>query len=184
MRDRDETGLREVLVELDADLERQERTIADRRRRVADLLARPSDVAVSDRVAGLLGEVGRAVPDAPPDALARERELLEMLEASRDAASFDKFPGQYRQMLADPEALAQLSSVAARFEALADVEPEAPQVAELAGLLADVGAAQILYQPAGDDAWQPTWSAFLATLPPAQRRCMELAWELRARVAP
>lgn len=46
--------LRQVLVQLDADLARQEQAIGERRRRLANLLAREGDLAVSDEVADVL----------------------------------------------------------------------------------------------------------------------------------
>lgn len=177
-----EHGLRQVLVELDEDLARQEAALRGRRERLAELLAREVDLTASDRVADLLRDVASAVPGVDAAALARERELLEMVEATSGAEQFAEVAEQYRTALADPDQLARMTGLATRFEALAGADPADPEVESLATELAAVGLGQP--EPAErDDGWRPAWEAFLATLPPAQRRCMELGWEVRARCA-
>lgn len=176
-----EGELREVLADLDADLAEQERAIAERRRRLAGLRARSGDLAASEEVVDLLREVSAAAPGASAEELARERDLLEMVEAMNEPERFAEFAGQYRQALADPEQLEQMTALAARFEALAEADAANPRVEELARDLADAGLGQFPDDAPQDESWKPAWAAFLATLPPAQRRCMQLGWERRSR---
>lgn len=180
----EDSELRQVLIELDTDLARQEQAIRDRRRRLAGLLARDADLAVSGDLADLLRQLSAVVPAAVPAEVARERELLEMAEVSAGPNRFAEVAAQYRAALADPAQLALMRGLAARFEALADADPADPEVLGLAQELADAGLDQFPQGPAGhDQSWRAGWEAFLATLPPAQRRCMKLGWEIRSRCA-
>ena len=111
--------------------------------------------------------------------MARERELLEVV-GTTTGARFGAFAAQYRAALADPEQLAVMQALAARFEVLATTDPDHPEVGALAGDLARIGAEQFPGPP-DEDWWQPGWQAFLVTLPPAQRRCLELGWERASR---
>lgn len=175
--------LRQVLVQLDADLARQEQAIGERRRRLANLLAREGDLAVSDEVADVLRQFTAAVSEAAPEQVAQERELLEMIEVTNGPERFAEVAAQYGAALADPERLSVMQALAARFDALAQADPGDPEVAALAADLADVGLEQFPQQPADENSWRPAWEAFLATLPAAQRRCMELGWQRRSLCA-
>jgi len=86
--------LREVLAELDVDLADQERVLGERRRRLAELLDRPSHLAVSDEVVRLLRDLSAASPELTPAALDRERDWLEMIQATQDPARFEAMAGQ------------------------------------------------------------------------------------------
>ena len=174
--------LREVLAELDAELAEQLRVLGGRRRRLAELLDRPGDVALSQEVVHLLGDVRTASPDATPAALGRERDLLEMIEVTQEPAQFAAFAAQYREALADPRQLERITATAARFEALATADADDPGVDELAREMAAQSLEQVPGAGAEDDSWRPAWEAFLVTLPPAQRRCTEGASRLRQRL--
>jgi DNA-binding transcriptional MerR regulator len=122
--------LREVLLELDADLEREEQAVRDRRNRLSRLLMDGelhADATVSPEMAGVLralrvdgsrvAEVDRAVlalidTRAGPD----EREAL--------AKAFQPFT--------TPEAAAQVRDFYTRLDALADADPDDPRVPVLA----------------------------------------------------
>jgi hypothetical protein len=113
--------------------------------------------------------------------LDRERDMLEVIEAVNDPARFQAMAVHYRQALTDPGQLQRMTALGARFEALATVEASDPRVVELAQELAEQSLGQLPDEEAQDESWKPAWEAFLATLPPAQRRCMELACEQRER---
>ena len=178
----DDRELREVMADLEADLAHQEQVIRGRRRHLADLLARDSDLALSATVADVLREVAAAVPAATPAELARERELLEMAEASGGADRFAEVAGQYRGALTGSAGWPRcgLWGLGSRRWGSRARRPRG----RLAGQRAGGFSLEQFPELADDDeSWQPAWTAFLATLPPAQRRCLELAWELRSRCA-
>jgi DNA-binding transcriptional MerR regulator len=177
----DDRELREVLADLEADLAHQEQVIRGRRRHLADLLARDSDLALSATVADVLREVAAAVPAATPAELARERELLEGRGQRRGRPV-------RRGRRAVPRRVDRLGRLAA-MRALGlgsrrwGSRARRPR-GRLAGQRAGGFSSEQFPELADDDeSWQPAWTAFLATLPPAQRRCLELAWELRSRCA-
>jgi DNA-binding transcriptional MerR regulator len=178
----DDRELREILLQLDADLARQERALGDRRRRLAELLARDTELAVSDELADLLRQISGAAPGAADGEVDRERELLEMAEASNGPQRFGQIAASYRAALADPGQLAAMRLLAARFEALETADPDDPEVERLAGELADAGLEHFPAED-GDESWRPAWEAFLVTLSPAQRRCMQRSWERRSACA-
>jgi len=68
--------LRDILIDLDADLARQAQRIVGRRAQIAGLLEREGDLASSAEMSRLLGRLGRAAPEHP--GLARERLVVEM----------------------------------------------------------------------------------------------------------
>jgi DNA-binding transcriptional MerR regulator len=181
-----EHELRDVLRDLDAELARQEDRVRRRRQHVAELLARDGDLTVSADVAALLRDIGASAPGVPAEAVARERELLEMVEAARGAEGFALVAAGYRAVLDDAELVRLTTSLAPRFEALATVDAGAPEVEELARDLAAMpvpkdGTDTTDDAAAGDEAaWAQVWAAFLATLAPAQARCLERVVELRS----
>jgi DNA-binding transcriptional MerR regulator len=181
-----ESGLRESLQALDAELAQQEELLRARRREIAGLLDRGGDLAVPDRVAGLLDALAAAAPGVSTAVLAQERDLLQVLEAGAP----DQFPDvatAYRSAVADPDAVARMTGWATRFAQLATADPADPVVAVLADELATEGSNLFpgtTEGTAGPDAVDPAWQAFLSSLAPAQRRCMELAarsWSACAR---
>jgi DNA-binding transcriptional MerR regulator len=94
----DEAGkdLRDVLVELDADLARQQEALRQRRARLAELLARaedgdglPAEGPVSPELAEVFHEMARTsarLPGPEPAMAAKERELLALLDGAAGAA--------------------------------------------------------------------------------------------------
>lgn len=66
-------------------------------------------------------------------------------------------------------------ALARRFEALADVDPGDPAVAEVAAELAVLAGTVAPPHVAVDDAGQQLWDGYVRSLPPAQARCLELA---------
>jgi DNA-binding transcriptional MerR regulator len=172
-----ETGLQESLQALDAELARQEELLRARRREIAELLDRGGDLAVPDRVAGLLDALAAAAPEVSTGMLTRERDLLQVLEAGAPD-QFADVATAYRSAVADPGAVARMTAWATRFEQLATADPADPAVAVLADELATEGSSlfpDTAEAAAGPDAADPAWQAFLSSLAPAQRRCMELA---------
>ncbi len=131
----DEQGreLREVLVELDADLARQQQAIEARRARLAELLAevelRP-DSAVSPEMA----EVLRGLPRGT-----RFAELDQGLLALVDTAAGPEERARFAEMLrplAEPEARRRGAEIYARMDEIADASPDDARVAALAEELA------------------------------------------------
>ncbi|MCZ2847474.1 MerR family transcriptional regulator [Modestobacter sp. VKM Ac-2978] len=169
------TGVRDALLALDADLAQQAAAIDVRRRQLADLLAR-EDLTTSEQVAALLRDLTAAAPGTAPDRLARERDLLELLETAGGAEQFSGIADRYRAVLADPTTVDRISAWSERFEALAGAAPADPAVAEVAAELHALGP-ELFPGPTGPPAEDDgtAWEAFLASLAPAQRRCVELA---------
>ena len=169
----DEAGLRAALVELDADLAAQEQVIHQRRRHLATLLQHQAALAASEKLAAALAHISAAAPTAGAHQVARERQVLELIEAGNEPQRFARFAERSRTALADPAIAAAAQALAARFEALAHADPHDPQVEALAGDM--VAALSALPAHDGHDlSWRPAWQAARATLPPAQQRCMDL----------
>lgn len=132
----DTRDLREILVELDADLAADERRLRARRERLAELIER-ADLRVDDAVApdllALMEDLGR-----PRGALAeRERELLALLDTVADTADRDRAVAAMRAATT-PAAPALHEALHRRLEELADADPGDPRVPVLA---ADIVAA-------------------------------------------
>ncbi|CNE65630.1 Transcriptional regulator%2C MerR family [Mycobacterium tuberculosis] len=157
----DEQGreLREVLVELDADLARQQEAIEARRARLAELLAetelRP-DSAVSPEMA----EVLRGLPRG-----SRFAELDRGLLALVDTAAGPRARAEFAEMLrplAEPEATRRGAELYARLDEIADAPPDDPRVAALAGDLADYlpkDLAALMVEREADAGWMEELSA-------------------------
>ena len=130
----DTRDLREILVELDADLAEEERRLRARRARLAELLDR-ADLHVDDTVApdllALLGELGRpATPLAE-----QERELLTLLDTVADTADRNRAVAAMRAS-ATPDAIAANDELRRRLAELADADPGDPRVRVLGADLA------------------------------------------------
>lgn len=130
----DTRDLREILVELDADLAEEERELRTRRERLAALIA-CADPHVDDAVApdlrALLADIGR-----PRTPLAqRERELLVLLDTVAGTADRERAVAAMRAS-ATPEAIAANAELHRRLEELADAEPDDARVPALAADLA------------------------------------------------
>ncbi|GII76958.1 MerR family transcriptional regulator [Sphaerisporangium rufum] len=172
--------LREVLLELDADLARQQQAIAARRARLARLLADGSphpDSVVSPEMA----EVLRGLDAHGSAVAALDRELLALADTTADPAGRAAMIELFRP-LAEPAARARGHALYARLDELAGAEPDDPRVPELAADLAahlpdGLAAAMVAELPASPDgrdmpageAAGPAWAAeMLAALSPAQ----------------
>jgi DNA-binding transcriptional MerR regulator len=182
-----ETELREVLGELVADLERQERALREHRERLVAVLGRETDLAVPAALADLLTALRRGVAHSEfgAEVVAREAELLELLAATVPPERFAALAAAYQTTLADPAMVASGIAASRRFEALAGTDPDDPEVAAVARELLDLApepppAADDVVDPdagigpVGDDA---VWASYLDTLAPAQQRCLALFTE-------
>ncbi|MFJ3902224.1 MerR family transcriptional regulator [Streptomyces sp. NPDC090025] len=128
----------EVLEELDEDLGRQERVIRERRARLAELLAEAregrlaAEGPVSPELAGLLADLGDLGELAASPVAVKDRELLTLLDTivapEERARLMDLMRGSAPHA---PE-------LYARLDALAELSPEDPAVAETAAALAAV----------------------------------------------
>ncbi|MEU8172708.1 MerR family transcriptional regulator [Microbispora hainanensis] len=171
--------LREILLELDADLARQEAEIRSRRERLAALLSEESpspDDAVSPRMAEFL----RCLEPAHGSAFAAaDAEMLALLDTVAEPEDRDRLLELMRPMTT-PEAVARAEMLYRRLTELDDADPADPRVGALAADFAaclppELAAALAHRMPADDD---PFAQAFLADLSPAQaevvRRTMVL----------
>lgn len=170
--DDDGGELREVLLELDADLARQQESLAERRERVALLLAetdlRPGSMVSAD-LAALLGDLagsGSAVAGL-------DGELLALVGTAAGPAEQARIFELIRP-LTEPAALARGHELYGRLDALADAGPGDPRVSALA---ADFAAhlpapmVALMRENAGDTRWL---GALSAELSPAQAEVFRL----------
>jgi len=126
--------LREVLLDLDADLARQQAAIAARRSRLAALLARP-DLNPDSTVSPDLAAVLRDLPTGGSAFGALDQELLTLIDTGADDAARAGFADLLRP-LTEPDALSRGQALYARLDDLAGAEPTDPRVADLAADLA------------------------------------------------
>ncbi|QKW37815.1 MerR family transcriptional regulator [Actinomadura sp. NAK00032] len=165
----DERGrdLREVLLELDADLARQQEAIGARRVRLAALLEeaelRP-DSAVSPEMADVLRDLPRGSKFGEFD-----RELLALVDTAVGEGERARFAGMMRSFTG-PEARERIAETYARLDEIADAPPDDPRVAEIAEDLAD----QIPAEMAALMARQRLDAAWLEEMSPAQREVFRL----------
>ncbi|MCX4525632.1 MULTISPECIES: MerR family transcriptional regulator [unclassified Streptomyces] len=119
--------LADVLAELDADLARQQAELAERRRRLAVLLAAPPGEGepVSPALAVLLARA----PDTASPSAAMDREHLTLLDASGTAG--EEFYAALAPLAADPAVLALYE----RLDELADAPVDDPRIPALAAAL-------------------------------------------------
>ena len=169
----DARELREVLAELVGDLARREADLREQRERLTALLASGTDL----RLPAALGELVEQLRGvaAPPRLVAQEQELLELLQATLPDGQFAAIGEAYAAALADPERVARSVALAQRFAALAGADPGDEEVEAVAHGLAREGEAMagVAGQDAGPAA-QAAWTAYVATLGEAQRRCLAL----------
>ncbi|MFC5184829.1 MerR family transcriptional regulator [Actinomadura harenae] len=173
--------LREILTGLDADLAAQQRDIAERRDRLAELLADPDlgpDSAVSPRMAAVLNVLPDGSGSRPGSRFAEfDREMLTLVDAVAGDADRDRVAAML-EPLADAEAQAMAEALYARLDALADADADDPRVGELARDLAahvpDEMAAMMREQP-GDASWLDEVPGGLS---PAQARALRLMIDL------
>ncbi|MDH2426279.1 MerR family transcriptional regulator [Sphaerisporangium sp. TRM90804] len=135
--------LHEVLLELDADLARQERAIRERRERLAVLLEkaavselRPDDV-VSPELSELFGTVFTSTTDlGKSPAAAWDRELFALMDTTATEEDRRRLMAALTPMAADPAVMAQGHDLYRRLDELAGADPGDPRVAPLAAAFA------------------------------------------------
>jgi DNA-binding transcriptional MerR regulator len=130
--------LREVLLELDADLASQEEAIRTRRERLAALLAEADlhpDSTVAPDMAAVLRELSAGASAASAFA-ALDREMLTLVYSAADAGNRARIVELLRP-LTDAQTLARGQAFYARLDEIADADPGDPRVAALAADLAD-----------------------------------------------
>jgi DNA-binding transcriptional MerR regulator len=127
--------LREVLEELDADLARQQELLADRRRRLAALLAE-AELHPDATLSPELAEVLRGLPAEGSRFAAFDREMLELVDTAADEGRRAEWLAMLKP-LTTPEALTRGHELYRRMDELADAEPDDPRVA---GIAADLAA--------------------------------------------
>lgn len=173
----DELELREILRELDADLAEQERAIQQRRRRLADLLARPdelpvtADDAVSGELAELLTEIGARFPDSPT--ARKDREYLSLLDGAGSGEAgtgpVEVTVSALRRALDDPDQAERIGELYRRFDELADAAVDDPRIDSVVRDVLDLMPRELL---AGTGDANPdshaVSAALMADLTPAQ----------------
>ncbi|GAA1720213.1 MerR family transcriptional regulator [Nonomuraea bangladeshensis] len=127
--------LRELLLELDADLAGQQAAITARRARLAALLAE-ADLHPDSTVSPDMAEVLRGLPTGGSAFAEFDRELLTLVATVGDPADRAEFADLLRP-LTEPEAYARGNALIARLDELADADPGDPRVAVVARDLAD-----------------------------------------------
>ncbi|MFF5262855.1 MerR family transcriptional regulator [Actinomadura viridis] len=183
--------LREVLLELDADLARQQEAIAARRERLAGLLAE-ADLDADSTVSPLVTEALRAVPAGDSAFAAFDRDMLTLLDNGGDPAELAEVAALFGP-LAEPEAVARSRELYARLDEITGLRPGDPRVAALAADLADhipPEMAEVMVRsldspglgPAGAPQGSDWLEMMFGELPPAQREVFRLMIaKLRAR---
>ncbi|BDU00869.1 MULTISPECIES: MerR family transcriptional regulator [Nocardia] len=178
----------EVLVELDADLARQEASLRQRRARLAQLLRQAeeggglsADAPVSPALAALFDDMARACAGRPgpePAMAVKERELLALLETSAPIGD-GWLDGMVRALRSDPAAMTRAYEIYAQLDELSGVPEDDPRVEEAAravvGSMPD-GMLEALRVP-GDQQPETTGGngfaeAFFADFAPAQAAAM------------
>ncbi|HVV24657.1 MAG TPA: MerR family DNA-binding transcriptional regulator [Pseudonocardiaceae bacterium] len=158
--------LRDILVELDADLAEQERRIRLRRQRIAELLARADASTFSGELADLLADLERT-PDDQPDAERLVAQMYAVMAGALTAAEH----GAYRTVLADRDLADQLTALAGAYRSLAGLLPDDPAVADLAARAAALAPSVLALVPKEirqADPYQPS------DADPARSRCHQL----------
>ncbi|GAA2727677.1 MerR family transcriptional regulator [Actinocorallia aurantiaca] len=126
--------LREVLLELDADLARQQEVIAARRERLALLLAE-AEVHPDSAVSAELAAVLRDLPAEGSEFARLDREMLALVDTAADARQRAEW-AEMLKPLTTPEALARGHELYRRLDELGEAGPDDPRVAALAADLA------------------------------------------------
>ncbi|MEU1735726.1 MerR family transcriptional regulator [Streptosporangium sp. NPDC020145] len=158
--------LREALMELDADLARQQEAIGARRERLAALLAE-EDLGPDSTVSPGLAAVLRELPAEGSRIAELDRELLTLLDGVTDPEARDRMLGMIRP-LTEPEALARGRLLYRRLDELADADPGDPRVAVLAADLAAHLPGELAGAFAGPYAVEEMAGALGAEMSPAQ----------------
>lgn len=159
----DERGreLREVLLELDADLAGQEAAIRAKRERLAGLLDE-ADLGADSAVSPEMAEVLRGLPRGSRFA-EFDRELLALVDTAAGAEERARFAELLRPF-GRPEARERIAAVYARLDEIAAAPVDDPRIAEIAEDL----AGQIPAQMAALMAGHGVEGGWLEEMPPAQ----------------
>ncbi len=180
--------LAEVLEELDADLERQQTAIGERRARLAVLMQQagdgtlPAEGPVSDELAGLLGSF--APGDSPM--AAKDREHLTLLDSLVEPEQRERMYAALRPLAEDPRFAGRVQELYGRLDELAEAQDDDPRIGPLADDLA-ASVPDTLVELLGDGLQETDHAfgeAFLADFTPAQSavvRRMVAALSARAR---
>jgi DNA-binding transcriptional MerR regulator len=126
--------LREVLLELDADLARQQDAIGARRERLTTLLAE-ADLHPDSTVSPDMASVLRCLPAEGSKVAEFDRDLLTLIDTGVDEAARAELAELFRP-LTEPDAIARGRALYARLDELADADPGDPRVAAVAADLA------------------------------------------------
>ncbi|MFC5749762.1 MerR family transcriptional regulator [Actinomadura rugatobispora] len=186
--------LREVLLELDADLARQQEAIAARRARLAALLSE-ADLHPESTVSPDLAAVLDALPHGGSEFAEFDRQVIALIETGVDEAARAEFLEMFRPFT-EPAAVERGEDLYRRLDELTGVPPDDPRIAELAADLADHIPAEMaavmvdsLAPPGGgapgaEQVQGAEWlDTLLGELPPAQlavfRRMVALLMERR-----
>jgi DNA-binding transcriptional MerR regulator len=180
--DGDEPTLHEALDALDAELAAQAERIAAQRAGLAELRAASPDPELPEPLAAIFAEAAAAGASARE--LAREKEVL-LIDLALHPESTDLIVTEYLAMYHRMTAVPGYRDLVRRFDELTELSADSPvvegmaaELAELiraeheAGAMADRGASHPRMEQIIVD-----WSE---TLPPAQRRALELAIAIAA----
>lgn len=171
--------LREVLADVVADLVAGQRRLAEAQHRIETVLAREHDLDLAPEVAELMAVVRATLPGGGSQtAIERERTMLSLVHASTAGEVFGEFAGQLSAAAEDPDLVARSARLTARFDALDVAAVDDPAVAEVATELVAL-VAGFTATGSVDAAGQQLWSDYVASLPPAQARCLQLAETIR-----
>ncbi|PZG13860.1 MerR family transcriptional regulator [Nonomuraea aridisoli] len=182
IRDDRARDLPEILLEIDADLARQEQEIRVRRSRLAELLrqaeagALHSDDTASPELVAFLREVD--VPSSK--SAAWDRDLLVLMDSMAPPADRERSSAMFAMLTADPELAARGQDFYRRLDELAEAEPDDSRITPLATALAEYTAEHMLTAPApGPEEWSvDAVEPFLDGLAPAQAEVVRQAIRL------
>ncbi|WP_152366011.1 MerR family transcriptional regulator [Microlunatus speluncae] len=160
-----------------------ERRLAEEERRIRRLrrdVARQLESRLDPTLPAPLAEVLDQLQDRGlnPTALTYERDLA-LIAVTYEPAAAEALAAYYRQLLDQPERIALIARIHDEFDALADLDPDDPRVAEVARVIAEDAAeyGTGLLDPDLDPATVDTEDVtlFLDQFTPAQRRAIHLA---------
>ncbi|NRQ35511.1 MerR family transcriptional regulator [Nonomuraea sp. NN258] len=180
-RDRD---LADILVEIDADLARQEHEIKLRRARLAELLSQaesgalgPDDTASPELLAFL-----RQVEVPTSKAAEWDRDLLVLMDSMATAPDRERASAMFAGLAADPEIAARGHAFYRRLDELTDAGRDDPRIGPLARELADYSREHLIAEGGPHDhGWDPAAvEPFLDELAPAQAEVIRQAVRLIA----
>ena len=166
----------EVLTELDEDLARQEAAIRDRRTRLRALLDAgqlPAEGPVSPELATLFTQSEAWLSDSPM--AARDREVLALIETAAAPEERERLLSAVGAVVQSPESVALANEAYALLDALADADPDDPQVETAARKLAECTPRELLPDAGVLDDDNSFMQALYADFAPAQARAIRRA---------